>query len=72
MMDDGVVFWRTAKQTLIASSTMATKFIVCLETSNHEIWPRNFVTELQIVKGIKRPFKLYCDNKLTSYILIII
>ena len=57
------VSWRSAKQTLTASSTMATEFVACYEASNHGIWLRNFVTGLRIVEGIERPLKLYCDNK---------
>ncbi|RZB90861.1 Auxin efflux carrier component 2 [Glycine soja] len=50
-------------QTLTTSSTMAAEFVACYEASNHGIWLTNFVTGLQIVEGIKRPLKLYCDNK---------
>ena len=43
---------------------MAIEFIACYVASNHGIWLRNFVTGLRVVKGIKRPLKLYCDNNL--------
>ena len=59
----GVISWNSAKQTLIASSTMAAEFIACFEASNHGIWFRNFITGLCVVDGIKRPLKIYCDNK---------
>ena len=62
MLAGGAISWRSAKQTLIASSTMAAEFIACYEASNHGIWLRNFVTGLRVVKGIERPLKLYCDN----------
>ena len=63
MLTSGAVSWRSAKQTLTALSTMATKFIACYEASNHGIWLRSLVTGLQIMEGIERPLKLYCDNK---------
>ena len=44
---------------------MIVEFIVCYEASNHGIWMRNHVIGLQIVNGIERPLKLFCDNKLT-------
>jgi hypothetical protein len=47
---------------MIVSSTMVAEFIACFETSNHEIWLRNFDTRLRIVDTIKLPFKLYYDN----------
>ncbi|RDX86469.1 Copia protein, partial [Mucuna pruriens] len=41
------------------------EFVACFEASNHGIWLRNFVTSLQVVDGIKRPLKIYCDNNST-------
>ena len=64
MLAGGVVSWHRAKQTLTTSSTMATELVACYEASNHGMWLRNFVTELQIIEGIERPLKLYRDNKL--------
>ncbi|XP_047312879.1 secreted RxLR effector protein 161-like [Impatiens glandulifera] len=63
MLAGGAISWKSVKQTLISSSTMAAEFIACHEASNHGIWLRNFVTGLKIVKGIERPLKLFCDNK---------
>jgi len=37
MLAGGAVFWRNAKQTLTASSTMAAEFVACYEASNHGI-----------------------------------
>ena len=62
LLAGGAISWKSAKQTLIASSTMAAEFIACYEASNHGIWLRNFVTGLRIVDSIERPLKLYCDN----------
>ena len=44
MLHGGVISFRSVKQTLIASSTMAIEFIASYEASNHGIWLRNFVT----------------------------
>ncbi|RVX00778.1 Retrovirus-related Pol polyprotein from transposon TNT 1-94 [Vitis vinifera] len=54
MLVGGAVSWKSVKQTLIASSTMEAEFIACYEASNHGIWLRNFVTQLQIVDGIEK------------------
>ena len=62
LLAGGAISWRSAKQTLTAPSTMAAEFIVYFEASNQAIWLRNFVTGLQIVDGIERPLKLFCDN----------
>ncbi|KAJ9561477.1 hypothetical protein OSB04_006637 [Centaurea solstitialis] len=58
----GAISWKSVKQTLVASSTMAAEFVACYEASNHGIWLRNFVTGLRIVKGVERPLRLFCDN----------
>src|SRR3954469_19086317 len=42
---------------------MEAEFIACYETSNQAIRLRNLITGLQVVKGIKRPLKINCDNK---------
>ena len=42
---------------------MVAEFVACYEASNQWIWLKNFITRLQIVEGIERPLKLYCDNK---------
>ena len=42
---------------------MVAEFVSCYEASNHGIWLQNYVTGLRIMDGIKRPLKLFCDNK---------
>ena len=64
LLPGGAISWKGAKQTLIASSTMAAEFVACYEASNHELWLRNFVIRLRILSGIERQLKLYCNNKL--------
>ncbi|XP_052875883.1 secreted RxLR effector protein 161-like [Gossypium arboreum] len=59
----GAISWKSVKQTLVASSTMAAEFVACYEASNHGIRLRNFVTRLRILENVKRPLKLFCDNK---------
>ena len=63
LLGGGAISWKSVKQTLVASSTMAAEFIACYEASNHGLWLRNFVTGLRIMEGVERPLKLYCDNK---------
>ena len=61
----GAISWKSVKQSIVASSTIAVEFVACYEASNHGIWLRNFVTGLPIMDGIERPLKLFCDNKST-------
>ncbi|RVX12033.1 Retrovirus-related Pol polyprotein from transposon TNT 1-94 [Vitis vinifera] len=63
LLAGGAISWRSAKQTLVTSSTMEAEFVVCYEASNQGIWLRNFVTGLRVLDGIERPLKIFCDNK---------
>ena len=63
MLAGGAISWKSAKQSLIAQSTMEAEFIACYKATNHAIWLRNFVTGLRVVDGIERPLKVYCDNR---------
>ena len=61
-LTNGVVSWRSAKQTLTATSIMEAEFISCFEASSHSVWLKSFIYELRIVDSIFRPLKLYNDN----------
>ena len=58
----GAISWRSAKQTLVTSSTMEAEFVACFEASHQGIWLKNFVTRLRIIPGVERPIKIFCDN----------
>ena len=62
MMDEGVVSWKSVKQTLIASSTMEAKYVACYEDTSHAIWLWNFILASGVVHSISRPLKSFCDN----------
>ena len=62
MLAGGAVSWRSAKQTLVATSTMEAKFVSCFEATSHGVWLKSFMSGLRIVDSISRPLRLYCDN----------
>ena len=63
LLAGGSISWKSVKKSIVASSTMAAKFVAYYEASNHGIWLRNLVTRLRILDGIERSLKLFCDNK---------
>ena len=65
MLPGGAISWKSAKQELIASSTIAAEYIACYEASNHGNWLKNVIINLNVVQGIERPLNLYCDNQST-------
>ena len=62
MMASGAVSWRSAKQTLTATSTMEAEFVSCFEATSHGVWLKSFISGLRIMDSIFRPLKIYCDN----------
>ncbi|KAL2569450.1 hypothetical protein AAZV13_18G128700 [Glycine max] len=62
MLAGGAVSWRSAKQTLTATSTMEAQFVSCFKATSHGVWLKSFMSGLRVVDSISRPLKLYCDN----------
>jgi hypothetical protein len=61
-MASGAVSWRSAKQTLTATSTMEAEFVSYFETISHGVWFKSFIFGLRIMDSISRPLRIYCDN----------
>uniref|UniRef100_A0A2N9I4A8 Retrovirus-related Pol polyprotein from transposon TNT 1-94 n=1 Tax=Fagus sylvatica TaxID=28930 RepID=A0A2N9I4A8_FAGSY len=62
LMASGAVSWRSAKQTLTATSTMEAEFVSCFEATSHGVWLKSFISGLRIMDSISRPLRIYCDN----------
>ena len=62
LLAEGAISWKSAKQSVIAASTMEAEFVACFEATIHGLWLQNFISGLRIVDSIARPLKIYCDN----------
>jgi hypothetical protein len=62
MLAGGAISWKSAKKTIIASSTMEAEFVACFEARVHRLWLRNFISGLEIVDSVSKPLRIYCDN----------
>ncbi|XP_056177366.1 secreted RxLR effector protein 161-like [Syzygium oleosum] len=62
LLAGGAISWKSAKQSVIATSTMEAEFVACFEATIHGIWLRNFISGLVIVNSIAGPLKIYCDK----------
>ncbi|XP_051113714.1 secreted RxLR effector protein 161-like [Andrographis paniculata] len=58
MLAGGAVSWRSAKQSITATSNMEAEFVSCFEASLHGVWLKIFISELKVVDSISRPIKL--------------
>jgi hypothetical protein len=57
------ISWKSAKQSIIASSTMRAEFIACYVDTGQVIWLKDFIPGLQVIDNIVRPLTLLCDNE---------
>ncbi|XP_075107162.1 secreted RxLR effector protein 161-like [Nicotiana tabacum] len=64
---EGAISWKSAKQSVIVTSTMEAEFVACFEATIHALWLRNFISGLGVVDTITRPLKIYCDNSATVF-----
>ncbi|KAL0431343.1 UNVERIFIED_CONTAM: Secreted RxLR effector protein [Sesamum radiatum] len=62
MIASGAVSWRSAKQTLVATSTMKAEFVSCFEATSHGVWLKSFISGLRIMDSISRPLRIFSDN----------
>ena len=62
LLADGAISWKSAKQSVIATSTMEAEFVACFEATIQSLWLRNFISGLGIVDSIAKPLRIYCDN----------
>ncbi|KAG9449432.1 hypothetical protein H6P81_009397 [Aristolochia fimbriata] len=62
MFAGGAISWKSAKQTIIATSTMEAEFVSCFEATSQPVWLKSFIAGLRLVDSISRPLQVYCDN----------
>ena len=62
ILASGALFWKSAKQTLVASSTMQVEFITCYGVATQAMWLKSFIFGLLIIDSISRPITIYCYN----------
>ncbi|XP_048131604.1 secreted RxLR effector protein 161-like [Rhodamnia argentea] len=63
------VSWRSAKQTLVATSTMKVEFVSCFEATLHCVWLKSFILGLRVVDSIARSLRLFCDNSAAVFMV---
>ncbi|XP_075091937.1 secreted RxLR effector protein 161-like [Nicotiana tabacum] len=59
---EGAISWKSAKQSVITTSTMEAEFVACFEATIHALWLQNFILGLGVVDTITKPLKIYYDN----------
>jgi hypothetical protein len=62
-LTNGVISWKSSKQTITTSSMMYAEFVVCYEATGQVEWLKKFVSRLRVVDNIEKLLKIYCDNE---------
>ena len=68
MMANGAISLRSAKQSLVSTSTMEAELISLFEVASQGIWLKSFIVGLQVMDSIHRPLKIYCDNSAAVFL----
>jgi hypothetical protein len=60
---NGVISWKSSKQTITTSSMIYAKFVACYEGTEQVKWLKKFVPGLRVIDSIEKSLKIYCDNE---------
>ncbi|GJX87391.1 retrotransposon protein, putative, ty1-copia subclass [Tanacetum coccineum] len=61
-LNEGVVDWKSAKQSIFATSSAEAEYIAAYDASKEAVWVRKFIYGLGVVPIIEEPISMYCDN----------
>nr|GFB74126.1 zinc finger, CCHC-type [Tanacetum cinerariifolium] len=62
VLNGGAVDWKSAKQSIFATSSAEAEYIAAFDASKEAVWVRKFIAGLRVVLTIEEPISMYCDN----------
>nr|GEX63116.1 hypothetical protein [Tanacetum cinerariifolium] len=62
VLNGGVVDWKSAKQSIFATSSAEAEYIAAFNASKEAVWVRKFISGLGVVSTIEESISMYCDN----------
>nr|GEX02781.1 hypothetical protein [Tanacetum cinerariifolium] len=62
ILNGGAVDWKSAKQSIFATSSVDADYIAAFDASKEAVWVRKFISGLGVVLTIEEPISMYCDN----------
>ncbi|GKA61298.1 retrotransposon protein, putative, ty1-copia subclass [Tanacetum coccineum] len=62
VLNGGAVDWKSAKQSIFATSSAEAEYIAAFDASKEAVWVRKFISRLGVVPTIEKPINIYCDN----------
>nr|GEV55899.1 hypothetical protein [Tanacetum cinerariifolium] len=61
ILNGGAVDWKSAKQSIFATSSAEVEYIAAFDAFKEAVWVRKFISGLGVVLTIKEPISMYCD-----------
>nr|GEV17857.1 retrotransposon protein, putative, Ty1-copia subclass [Tanacetum cinerariifolium] len=62
ILNGGVIDWKSAKQSIFATSSTEVEYIAAFDASKEPVWVRKFIYGLGVIPTIEEPINMYCDN----------
>nr|GEY05728.1 retrotransposon protein, putative, Ty1-copia subclass [Tanacetum cinerariifolium] len=62
VLNGGAVDWKSAKQSIFATSSAEAEYIAAFDASKEAVWVRKFISGLSVVPIIEEPISMYFDN----------
>nr|GFA02975.1 retrovirus-related Pol polyprotein from transposon TNT 1-94 [Tanacetum cinerariifolium] len=62
VLNGGAVDWKSAKQSIFATSTAEVEYFTAFDASKEAVWVRKFIYGPRVVPTIEEPISMYCDN----------
>nr|GFA40582.1 putative retrotransposon protein [Tanacetum cinerariifolium] len=62
VLNGGAVDWKSAKQSIFATSSTEVEYIDAFNASKEPVWVRKLISELGVVPTFDEPISMYCDN----------
>nr|GEW47223.1 retrotransposon protein, putative, Ty1-copia subclass [Tanacetum cinerariifolium] len=62
VLNGGAVDWKSAKQSIFATSSAEAEYIATFDVFKEAVWVRKFISGLRVVPTIEEPISMYCDK----------
>nr|GEX77730.1 retrotransposon protein, putative, Ty1-copia subclass [Tanacetum cinerariifolium] len=62
VLNGGAVDWKSARQSIFATSSAKAEYIAAFDASKEAVWVRKFISGLRMVPTIEEPIIMYYDN----------
>nr|GEZ81456.1 hypothetical protein [Tanacetum cinerariifolium] len=62
ILNGGTIDWKSAKQSIFATSSVEAEYIAAFDASKEAVWIRKFISRLDVVPTIEEPIRIYSNE----------